>query len=188
MHFKWHPIMPPCWLLASFPLCYPIYNLSLLISVSFCLSVINPSGLSFLSPSQSAIYLPLFVSIIFSVHVTSVNLQWQRWREAVGERSGELMIEYGPDSSRTPADAGLRTSLLKINTKMEKDEGEGRGASRCTDILISNLTPGLWRIYHCYSSPFFLCVSTDICLLQNPIKYKESRIKSFCSKKVWIFG
>lgn len=53
------------------------------------------------------------------------------------------MIEYGPDASRTPADAGLQASLLRINIRMERDEGEGR---RCFDMLISNLAVGLCHI------------------------------------------
>lgn len=56
------------------------------------------------------------------------------------------MIEYGPDVSRTPADAGLQASLLRINIKTERDEGEGRTAGRYSDILISNLAPGLCHI------------------------------------------
>lgn len=54
-----------------------------------------------------------------------------------GEGAGELMIEYGPDAGRTPGDAGLRTSLLR----MKRDEG-GR-ARRQSDILLSNLAVGL---------------------------------------------
>lgn len=56
------------------------------------------------------------------------------------------MIEYGPDASRTPADAGLQASLLRINIQMERDEGEGGRAGRYSDSLIFNLALGLCHI------------------------------------------
>ncbi len=51
---------------------------------------------------------------------------------------------------------------------MEKDKVEGRRAGRYSDILISNLAPGLCHIHSCDSYPLL----SDVCLLQNPIKHR----------------
>lgn len=77
------------------------------------------------------------------------------------------MIEYGPDAGRTPGDAELRASLLKlINTKMERDEGEAGGPAgtlrfRYQICLLAYVT---------FNSSPLQFVSTIVCLLLNPLK------------------
>lgn len=58
----------------------------------------------------------------------------------------ELMLEYGPDASRTPADIRLHISMLRINIQMHWVNSEGGRPGRESDILISNLAPGFCHI------------------------------------------
>lgn len=82
--------------------------------------------------------------------------------EGGGGRVGELIIEYGADAGRTPGDAGLQTSLLR----MERDEDGGEGGRGLAGPLIFSYQMCLWA-YVTFNSWTLLLVSTGICLFQN---------------------
>lgn len=155
LHFKWHSKMPPCWLLASFPLCYPIqyglYNLSLLISVPLCFSFLNPSGLSFLSPAQCVIYSPL---ICFNHFHRICGLS----KFAVAEMEGGGGREVGGANDRIWARCrrnSWRCRVASPHCWNKYQNGKRWGREGRQVLWHSDIKSGSWLMSHLI--PFFSC-------------------------------